>query len=859
MAAARCPRRRGFTGLMAALVAVTVVAGGVGYAQQSPGARIDLKVLLITDGSGSSFDAWGDLLDREQVPYATFDSAGGPLTDQDLRNGDRAFYQAVVCATDCSGILTAAELAVLDAFQADFGIRRVNAYARPGAAHGLTPPSSSGFLNSQVGSLTALGEAVFPYLLGPVTPQKWTWGYAATPLPGSGHRTLVEGPGGASWVGLIANPAGFEEMVVTIDGGDGDFHSLLLGHGQLAWVTKGIYLGYSRNYFSAHFDDIFLSSDRWDVDDNVTYHDGGVRNPLIRMTDADARRAIDWTRQTGVRLDMAFNGEGSDRAVAAQGSDPLTDALLADKDLFGWINHTYEHRDLDDATTDEVRTEISLNTEFAAAHGIPIDATELVTGRHSGLSNPAVHSVFGELGIQWVAADRSTIPQPIAVGPATTVPRYGSSLYYNIGTTAEMLDQFNYITYENCNPTRRQCRTSPATWDQIVGWEAEIMLGHILGNRPEPHFLHQGNLAEDGTFFLVFGPALEKYRTHVAVGLVQPAMSDAGRYLLRARRWDAARPGVTGYLQDGAVHLTSPAAVQVPITGLPGGENYDGLPSGWVSLEPGVERVTQVGSGPVDVVAPMITVLGDDPLVVPVGGPFTDPGVTALDDVDGDLTAAVITDLTGLDLSVPGIYQVTYTVTDTAGNQATALRTIEVTPVAAGGVIEVRITNGADDVEERGDGILEIGSGDLELIQENTLQVVGLRFVDLDIPRGARITNAWIQFTVDETTGRTTTLTFGAHDIANAPPFAGRGDLRARPLTTTITWQPARWVSVGDSGPAQQTPNLAAVIQQVIDNPDWAPGNAIALIIGGQGKRIAESYEGTPTGAPLLHIEYTLG
>ncbi|NQV06069.1 hypothetical protein HQ535_05930, partial [bacterium] len=607
----RAVRRWVLTGLITALVAATVVAGDVGYAQQAPGSRIDLRVLLVTaDVSGSTFDAWVDLLEREQVPYDVADtSAGGSLTEQDLRSGNRAFYQGVVCSTECAAILTDAEMAVLDAFQADFGIRRVNAYAWPGAEYGLTSPSFSGFLDSEVGHLTAAGTGVFPYLRGPVTLDEWTWGFSATPLPGSDHRTLVEGPGGTSWVGVIENSAGFEEMVVTIESGADEFHSLLLGHGQLAWVTRGVYLGYNRNYFSAHLDDIFLASDRWDVDDNMTHHDGGGTNPLIRMTAADADRAIEWTRQTGVRLDMAFNGGGSDRVVAAQGSDPLADALLAEKDLFGWINHTYEHSDLTAADADEVRTEILQNIDFAAANGIPFDRTELVTGRHSGLDNPAVHSVLGELGIGWVAAQRSNVPEPIAAGPSTVVPRHGSSLYYNVGTVEEMLDQFNYITFENCDPSRRRCRTRRATWDQIVDWEAEIMLGHILGNQPEPHFLHQGNIAEDGTFYLVFGPALERYRSHLAVELVQPEMGEAGRYLLRANDWEAARPGVTGYLQNGSIHLVSPVSVQVPVTGLPGGEDYDGLPSGWVALEPGVERVISLGAT-VDVVSPVITVVG---------------------------------------------------------------------------------------------------------------------------------------------------------------------------------------------------------------------------------------------------------
>jgi len=211
-----------------------------------------------------------------------------------------------------------------------------------------------------------------------------------------------------------------------------------------------------------------------------------------------------------------------------------------------------------------------------------------------------------------------------------------------------------------------------------------------------------------------------------------------------------------------------------------------------------------------------------------------------------------------LDLNTPGTYLVTYTVSDTAGNPGVATRTIEVTETGPTvGVVEVRVTSGSNDVEERGDGTLEIGSGDLEITEENTLQVVGLRFTGIEIPQGAHITAAWLQFTVDEPTGRTTTLIIGAHNTGDAPAFGGHGDLRNRPQGATVTWNPARWVAAGDTTPAQRTPDLTTLIQQLTNRGDWTPGGAIALIIDGTGKRIAESYEGSPTQAPLLHIEYT--
>jgi len=64
------------------------------------------------------------------------------------------------------------------------------------------------------------------------------------------------------------------------------------------------------------------------------------------------------------------------------------------------------------------------------------------------------------------------------------------------------------------------------------------------------------------------------------------------------------------------------------------------------------------------------------------------------------------------------------------------------------------------------------------------------------------------------------------------------------------------WTTVGEAGPDQQTPQLAAIIQEIVDRAGWTDGNAIVIIITGTGKRTAESYNGNPVAAPLLHIEY---
>lgn len=78
-----------------------------------------------------------------------------------------------------------------------------------------------------------------------------------------------------------------------------------------------------------------------------------------------------------------------------------------------------------------------------------------------------------------------------------------------------------------------------------------------------------------------------------------------------------------------------------------------------------------------DSVKPEITLQGGEKVKVSIFATFTDPGYTAKDNMDGDITAKVTTSGT-VNTNVPGTYSLEYTVTDQSGNTATSVRTVEV-------------------------------------------------------------------------------------------------------------------------------------------------------------------------------------
>ena len=173
-------------------------------------------------------------------------------------------------------------------------------------------------------------------------------------------------------------------------------------------------------------------------------------------------------------------------------------------------------------------------------------------------------------------------------------------------------------------------------------------------------------------------------------------------------------------------------------------------------------------------------------------------------------------------------------------------------------IVESRVAASSDDAEENASGSVSLTSTDLELVYDGSNQTVGMRFNGVAVPQGAPITRAYVQFKVDEVNSEATSLTFKGQAVDNAPTFTSSSqNISSRQRTAaSVVWSPVPWTTVNEVGPNEQTPDLAAVIQEIVSRPGWAGGNSIAIIITGTGHRTARAYDGEAIGAPLLHIEY---
>lgn len=87
--------------------------------------------------------------------------------------------------------------------------------------------------------------------------------------------------------------------------------------------------------------------------------------------------------------------------------------------------------------------------------------------------------------------------------------------------------------------------------------------------------------------------------------------------------------------------------------------------------------------GHVPITPPVITLIGGEETLIidlnktPTLEDFTDPGCTAKDDFDGDVTARVVADLSALDFSRLGDQVITYSVSDAAGNKTVRERKVK--------------------------------------------------------------------------------------------------------------------------------------------------------------------------------------
>ncbi|MFL5969336.1 MAG: fibronectin type III domain-containing protein, partial [Gaiellaceae bacterium] len=179
-------------------------------------------------------------------------------------------------------------------------------------------------------------------------------------------------------------------------------------------------------------------------------------------------------------------------------------------------------------------------------------------------------------------------------------------------------------------------------------------------------------------------------------------------------------------------------------------------------------------------------------------------------------------------------------------------------PPPGASTFEQRVLASADDAEEAAAGGMYLNSSDLELVFDGSNQKVGMRFTNVTVPKGATVTRAYLQLEAKETQSEATSLLVQGQAADNAATFtSASGNVSTRPRTAaSVAWSPVPWTLIGETAANQRTPDLSAIVQEIVNRPGWTGGNALALIVTGTGHRTARAWDSKPAGAPLLHVEY---
>jgi uncharacterized protein YjiK len=232
------------------------------------------------------------------------------------------------------------------------------------------------------------------------------------------------------------------------------------------------------------------------------------------------------------------------------------------------------------------------------------------------------------------------------------------------------------------------------------------------------------------------------------------------------------------------------------------------------------------------------------------------PGLVTFSDSTAESTSAKFT--------LPGTYLLRFSVFD---GQLTSRDDKVATVTGTSGVSysDIRIGTAADDAEEDADGSVFVLGADLDMMLDagnnaiNPNAGVGLRFGSIPVPEGATVVNAYVTFRTDEADSVATVLLIRGEASNDSERFLEQKyNLTSRPLTfAAVSWEPEPWFVVGEAGVKQRTPNLANVIQEIVDRDGWTRDNSLALIISGAGQRVATAFATTPTNAATLHLEWT--
>ncbi len=575
---------------------------------------VDLRVLVISaDGTEANLPAIRQALDYLGTPYNVYIALQTPggLTPDMLFNGDHGFYEGIILTTGnlsyyngstWLSALTQQEWQNLWTYEATFKIRQVSWYTYPTADFGFQPPTAGIDTTTNPLSIryTANGASLFPYAntANPLTIQ-YAWTYLAQPLSDGQTTSLLTDAQGNALVALRTYPDGRQNLALTFDSNPNLLHSVVLSYGVINWVTNGLFLGARHTYLAAQVDDLFLDNDIWrpTTPCGTPVEQTGA---IYRITGSDFQTVVNWQQSKrvqpttqGLTLSLAFNGVGT---TGIYSPDTLTPLAGNVQGQFYWLNHTYDHLNLDAVDYATATQQIQQNNTVAATtlRLTHYSTANMVTPDVSGLTNAQFLQAAHDSGIRYLVSDTSlpgyNNPSPNAgiynsLQPSILmIPRRPTNLFYNVSTPQEWGAEYNclYASFWGRN----------LTYQEILDQESQVILFYLLRGDLDPLMFHQANLRAYSGNRTLLGDLLDltfqKYNRLFTLPITSLTMDSLGQQMAARMQYNTA--GATASIVPGqTITLTAQRAATIPVTGLrsPDAEFFGGQYISYITLSAG--------------------------------------------------------------------------------------------------------------------------------------------------------------------------------------------------------------------------------------------------------------------------------
>lgn len=189
----------------------------------------------------------------------------------------------------------------------------------------------------------------------------------------------------------------------------------------------------------------------------------------------------------------------------------------------------------------------------------------------------------------------------------------------------------------------------------------------------------------------------------------------------------------------------------------------------------------------------------------------------------------------------------------------TSTPTPTATPTPNVSAVQRQVASGLDDTHQR----VSTGFNDLSALTvrsgvANGNQLLSaFRFTEVQIPGHVRVVNANLEINRTYQAGSEPlgiTLRGAAQD--NVPNFQTQPPLAVPTTQASVSWTissttPTGWLP---------SPNLASLVQEVVNRAGWQSGNALALLLANDASNTgyvdAVSYDGNPVNAARLRVDY---